>query len=278
MIDANAIKELQTAIGIEEASGAVSSAFNEGQELLALPNHFKLHELEEYMPTRRRARGTLETSNIESFAKYVAAHQSHGATVFVSHKIMAATALLNLGTPENPGHGDNRAKVNPDMTAAYTALRHIAQGQALEQGRVAEFLEDWQSNIQCFKGDISEPVQLKHAISAVRNITIEGLRKVEASEQQLSSSRSTFEAVTASSKDPMPTLIHFTCVPYHGFESRIFIVRLGIRTSDSKPALTLRIINSELHNEEMAEELAAKVRNAIGEACPVLIGDYTIIK
>lgn len=120
-----------------------------------------------------------------------------------------------------------------------------------------------------------DEVSLKHAIAAVRNITIEGLRKVEASEQQLSASKSTFESVSASSKDPLPTTIYFRCEPYHGFENRLFVLRLGIRTSDGKPAITLRIVNEELHEEQMAQELSDKVRAAVNDACPVLIGDYT---
>jgi uncharacterized protein YfdQ (DUF2303 family) len=110
----------------------------------------------------------------------------------------------------------------------------------------------------------------------VRSITIEGLRKVEASEQQLSSSRSAFEHVLASSKDTLPTHIYFKCVPYQGFDERTFVMRLGIRTSD-KPAIVLRVINREQHDEEMADELRNKVFAAINaeKEMPVLVGDYT---
>lgn len=271
MFDKEAIEALQYGGGIIEASNAVSEAFAETR-VVGLPNHFALHDLEKYLPNRRRARGMMETSSILDFASYVHRNMEQGATVFVSSKSMVANAVLNLGTPAAPGHADNRAQIKPDTTAAYAALRAIAQGQALDQTRVAEFLEDWAPHISCFKDE--GEVSLKHAIAAVRNITIEGLRKVEASEQQLSASKSTFEAVTASSKDPLPTTIYFNCSPYQGFESRLFVLRLGIRTSD-KPAITLRIVNVELHEEQMAHELADKVRAAVDEACPVLIGDYT---
>ncbi len=271
MFNKESIEALQYGGGIHEASAAVRAAFAE-TNLVGLPGHFGLHDLEKYLPNRRRMRGVMETSSIADFAHYVARNAEEGAAVFVHSKSMVANAVLNLGTPEKPGHADNRAQIKPDTTAAYAALRQVAQGQALEQVRVAEFLEDWAPHISCFKdeGEIS----IKHAIAAVRNITIEGLRKVEASEQQLSASKSTFEAVTASSKDPLPTTIYFRCVPYQGFESRLFVLRLGIRTSD-KPAITLRIVNAELHEEQMAQELATKVREAIDGTCTVLIGDYT---
>jgi len=271
MFNKEAIEAMQYGSGIREASDAVRAAFAEAH-VIGLPQHFVMHDLERFLPNRRRARGMMETSSIQDFADYVKRNAEAGSTVFVNGKSMMADAVLNLGTPEAPGHADNRARVKPDTTAAYAALRAIAQGQALEQTRVAEFMEDWAPHIICLKDD--EDVPLKRAIGAVRNITIEGLRKVEASEHQLSASKSTFEAVTASSKDPMPTKIHFHCEPYHGFENRLFVIRVGIRTSE-KPAITLRIVNVELHEEQMAQELADKVRAAVGDACPVLIGDYS---
>lgn len=271
MFDKSAIEALSQAAAINQACSAIQIA-QAGRGATALPDDFQIHDLEKFMPTRRRARGAMETSSVTDFAAYVAQHTEAGTTVFVSHRAMVANAVLNLGTVDAPGHSDNRAQIKPDMTAAYTAMRQIAQGQDLQQARVAEFLEDWPAHLKCFNGD--NEISLKHAIAAVRNITIEGLRKVEASEEQLSASKSSFESIKATSRDPLPTTIYFVCVPYQGFESRTFVMRLGIRTTD-KPAITLRIVNSELHDEEMAQELAAKVRSAIGDSCPVLIGDYT---
>lgn len=271
MFDKEAIEALQYGGGINEASSAVRDAYGT-TNLVSLPDNFNLVDLEKYLPNRRRARGSMETSNIKAFATYVTLHMQVGTTVFVSHKSMVANAVLNLGTPFAPGHADDRAQLKPDMTAAYAALRQVAQGQALDQARVAEFMEDWPGCITCYNeaGELSH----KHAIAAVRNITIEGLRKVEASVEQLSATKSTFEAVTATGKEPLPTFIYFACEPYHGFESRTFVMRVGIRTND-KPALTLRIVNAELHEEEMAQELCQKVSDAIGDTCPVLVGDYT---
>jgi uncharacterized protein YfdQ (DUF2303 family) len=272
MFDKEAIHAIHKGAGIIQASDAISDAFDAGRAVTALPNEFGVHDLEKYMANRRRARGSMETSCVRDFAGYAIGNKEEGAAVFVSPKSMVANAVLNLGTPDNPGHADNRAQFNPRATAAFTALNQVANGQALEQQRVAEFLEDWAHCIDCFH----ESQGLAHgkAVSAVRNITIEGLRKVEASEQQLSASKSAFEQVTASSKDTLPTHIYFKCEPYQGFAERTFVMRLGIRTSD-KPAITLRIINRELHDEQMSEELKAKVLDAIDAQMPVFVGDYT---
>lgn len=271
MFDKDAITTLQDGAAIQQASAALAVSANTG-DLVALPEHFALHDLEKYLPNRRRQRGVMETNSVDAFAEYVNKNVRDGAAVFVSHKAMVANAVLNMGTPEAPGHGDDRAQIRLDMTAAYAAMCNLANGQPLTQTQVAEFMEDWPMHITCFKDE--DEVPLKHGIAAVRNITIDGMRKVEATEQQLGASKSTFEAVSASSNYPLPTHIYFNCVPSLGFMERTFVLRLGVRTTD-KPAITLRIANKELHNEQIAEELVGKVRDAIGNNCPVLVGDYT---
>jgi uncharacterized protein YfdQ (DUF2303 family) len=271
MFTKEAIQEIAQSSTVRAVAEAHATAIS-ADGSIALPNDFALHDLERYMPTRRRARGTMETSSIADFAAYVIQHQEAGAAVFVSPSAMVANAVLNLGTPTAPGHADNRAQFKPRATAAYSALAQVANGQPMDQQRAAEFLEDWAHVIKCFhEADELSPGK---AVSAVRSITIDALRKVEATEKQLSASKSAFESVTASSTETLPTYVYFTCVPYHEFEERTFVMRLGIRTTD-KPALTLRIINREQHDEYMASELRAKVDAAIPDGLPVLVGDYS---
>lgn len=182
MFDKSAIEALSEAAAIDQAVDSIQLALSATRGAAALPVEFKIHDLESFMAARRRARGTMETSSIADFAAYVTQHHEPGASVFVSPNAMVANAVLNLGDPDAPGHADNRAQFKPRMTAAYMALSQVSQGQALEQQRVAEFLEDWGHAIECFHD--SERLQINKAIAAVRNITIDALRKVEASEQQ----------------------------------------------------------------------------------------------
>lgn len=67
MFDKEAIEALQYGGGIQEASSAVIEAYT-SHKLVSLPNHFTLHDLEKFMPNRRRARGMMETSSIQDFA------------------------------------------------------------------------------------------------------------------------------------------------------------------------------------------------------------------
>lgn len=274
MLNKEAIDALGEAKAIENAFKAMTRT-PETHNIVALPSDYKLHDLEDYLPRRRRVRGVMRTPILAAFAAYTKAHTEAGATVFIDPQRLVATAALNLGTPADPGHADNLAGLHPEQTAAYRALlAHAADGKKLTQKQVAEFMEDWSDCIQCFNdaGAITNP----KATAAVRKITIEAMRKLESTEQALSASRSAFESVQASSTEPLPTTLYFSCKPYADLAGRLFVLRLGVITSDEKTAsITLRITKAEAHAEEMAMELANLVRDAMDGAMPVLLGTYS---
>jgi uncharacterized protein YfdQ (DUF2303 family) len=266
-------------IELLQQSQAITAACTEAADaiktdgIVMLPSDFQQHDLELHMPLRRRARGVMSTNVVADFSSYVKDHKHDGATIFVNGDNMSAVAVLNLGTPEKPGHADDKAVLNTDRTAAYQAMRSIATGQPLRQVQVAEFMEDWTDHISCRNDDGG--IEVRHAIAAVRKLTIESMRKLESAEQQLSAERSTFESVKATSADPIPTSITFKCEPHKGLAAREFSMRLGIVTTGDKPSITLRIIKLEQHAEEMARELAELVKASIAGDVPVLIGGYT---
>lgn len=283
MFDQKAIEALQEGKAILQAAGSLAIAMGNTTDgvtnaIAALPNHFTVHDLEKHMPHRRHARGAMSTEQIHSFTAYTRAHAEKGAAVFVDQDQMQAIAVLNLGTPDAPGHADNKAVMLCKRTAAFQAMQSITGGAA-KQAAAAEFLEDWTEHIKCFSGN--DTVANGVAVQSVRNLTIEAFRKLEATEEQLSSTTSAFESVKASSKTTLPTLIYFTCAPYHGFEQRTFVLRLGVLTGDSKPTITLRVIRMEEHTQQMAAELATKVSDAINpkgtdaaQLLPVMVGVY----
>lgn len=263
MIDKEAIQALQKAYQINASAESLATALvpatlSEGTGgMLALPDDFKLHDLESKLKNRRRARGNMETMGINSFAYYIHQHAENGAAIFVDPIRMQATAVLNLGTPTEPGHADNLATLNANKTAAFKSLLAITSGQ-VKQADVAEWLEDWAPQIKCLNKDDEMPTIT--AAQSIRNLTIETARKLQSTVEQLSSSHSSFESVKASSTaGAVPSTIHFTCEPYAGLKNRQFVLRLSVTTGESKPTLTLRVIKMEAHTEEMAQELADKV-------------------
>jgi uncharacterized protein YfdQ (DUF2303 family) len=272
MLDKEAIQALQESASIISAMGAMQQA-DQSNNVVALPKDYELRDLEKYLPNRRRARGTMSTTILASFADYSKAHTDAGATVFIDATSMTATTVLNLGKPTEPGHADNRAKLILDKTAAYSALLNHAHGGGLKQQQVAEFLEDWPECIKCFNdaGLITPP----KAIAAIRKITIEAMRKMENTEQQLAASKSTFDSISATSVEPLPTTIYFECVPYADLQGRAFVLRLGIQTGGDKPLITLRIVKVEQHKEDMANELKALIDVKFADAgIPVMLGSY----
>jgi uncharacterized protein YfdQ (DUF2303 family) len=276
-----AIQELAQAEAINSARVAIDAAVlkDEGHALAALPSDFKLLDLEGHMPLRRRARGKMTTAVLAHFAAYVNQHKQDGATVFVEKQAMNATAVLNLGTPEKPGHADNTATLALQATAAYLALNAIlqrSQHHGLTQRELAEFMEDWApaTDMLCETAEGATP-PVKHAIDAVRKVTIDTATKRESVEGQLSAERSDFERVAASSGgNPLPAFIRMSFEPFHGIARRSFVLRLGVRT-DGAIKLTLRLVKAEEHAEEMAVELAGKVTDAIGTAASVYVGSYS---
>lgn len=273
MLTKDAVQELAQSQAIDAAANAVAAAFSDGDGLAALPKDFHIHDIEKHLSARRRARGAMETSAIPDFAAYVADYKLPGAACFVDPQRMQATAVLNLGTTDAPGHADDIATLALRATAAYTALRKITEAGPTSQRVVAEFLEDWPSELKFFREGAS--LAPGAAIAAVRDITIEHLKKQGSSEQQLSAERSTFERVAAAGELPLPTHLYFTAVPFLGLQERTFVMRLGLQTGGSAPAIGLRIVTLEKHQEEMAAELAGLVREALGLKLPVLIGSYS---
>jgi uncharacterized protein YfdQ (DUF2303 family) len=278
MLDQSAVKALTQAEATTAANKAVDIAEESLSHVLALPHDFSLHDLEQYLPNRRRARGTMTTSVIADFAEYAQKHASiadtgeKAAAVFVDKDAMKASAVLNLGTTDEPGHADNLAIVVLEKSAAYSALLAIANGQARKQTEVAEFLEDWAHVITCRVDD--EILPTGQAVAAVRTITIEQARKATSTEQQLGAERSAFESVQASSEHKLPTYIDFTVdPPYFGLSARTLTMRLSIITGD-KPLIVLRIIKLQEHQELMAAEFAGLVRAALDDELPVAIGTY----
>lgn len=119
--------------------------------MLLTTSDFEQHDIEAFMPERIRARGTMQTPFVRDFAAYATQHADAGTTVFVDAQEMAATAVLNLGGPDAPGHADNKAKLTPIKTAAYKALLGIT-GRPITQQDAAEFFEDWVGQLAYFGG------------------------------------------------------------------------------------------------------------------------------
>lgn len=273
MLTQEAINTLVNSGKIHQAEEAIKAALQRKEQcVVALPDSFHVEDLDKFQPTRRRLCGTLCTSNEQHFVGYCQQNKEAGAIVTIDADEMLAVAHLNFGTAKAPGHADNLAKLNYQKTAEYQALLQMV-GRNVSQRELAEFLEDFVHLIKCFD-DASNEITLGHAVAAVRKVTIESLSNTDSEVSSLQESRSTFESIKASSKQPLPTRISFTCTPYFGLPERKFNCRLTVAVGEKAPRMGLTLIHRELHKQEMAEQAVQQLSAALGSEMPVYVGSY----
>lgn len=226
---------------------------------IALPESYKLVDLEHMMPNRNQFRGTLHTANLDEFVRYHENYQLEGNQCFVDAEKMRAQTIFDLGTQSAPGHCKHRANLQLKKTSLFSNLLSINERQQ-GQKKLAEWIEDYSDFIQVFTA-AGEKIENAIASSAVRNMTFEAKQGRETSVDDFSHHQSEYESMAVRSKGelPMPAVFKFTCVPYLGLEERTFEMRMSAIGNE---VLVLRIKKLEQHEEEMAEEFKDKL---IGE-------------
>lgn len=242
---------------------------------VALPNDYSLRSLENFYPNRKRFRGKMNTDSITDFADHV--KNNHGGHGFINSEDMTATVFFNLGTVDAPGHGDWTASLVMKKTPAYRALLDT-DGECLSQREVIDFIEDWPELFQAYSegndGALT-PIKLTKAVSAIRKVKIEQKSSSETTQGNFKAERSTLDSVEASSDEGLPDILTFTTPAYFGLPSREFKIRPSIVTGGIAPAIRLRIIGLQQHQEESTQDFKDVLRAAIGDAATMTIGVFT---
>lgn len=273
-MDAEGIKHLQEQ-AIDAAQGRAAELLQGKQ--IALPDNYKIHDLEQYQPGRRRFRGTLATDSLSDFVGYV--KRRTGADVpspvpgFIDAERLAATVLFNLGDATHPGHADDRAVLRLKATAPYDALLQI-DGSHLQHKAAVEWLEDWNEHLGFLDAD-GVPVAKAAAMTAVRKITIKAVAESTSSEADYRSTRSAFEDVEARGAAALPAAITFECIPYPGLPYRTFRLRLAVLTTGDKPTLVLRVRNLAAEQEGIAQDFKRILLEDLEAAADLTIGTFT---
>lgn len=281
MIDRDSLIHIQNsaAQAIEASQDAIQHTFNNIDALpyVALPEGHKLHAIdtEKHQPYRQRFTGQFCTSSPDDFIEYCLNAGSNESKCFINPENRSAKCIINFGTRAQAGHCDDTATYTPSSTAEYDALLEVSQRGSLSQKTVAEFLEDWKDNIQCYNTD-QQLIEIKRAINATRKITITAKTSKESEKQQFSSAQSSLASVEANTNEDQPAYIEFTCSPFLGFNERSFMARVSINSDDDAPRLHIRIIQMELHKQQMAEELQAMLTEAFNEKIHTVIGAFSV--
>jgi len=231
-----------------------------GLPALLIPKDYKIADIEHLQLGRYRFRGQLSTGFISDFNNYIKARiDDHPREepwfpypVMVNGNNMSAKAFFNLGCESDPGHGDDTAILTLETNPPLISLRDTC-GKRLSQLQLAAWLEDWANYLKAENSD-GEIIEIKHAINAVRKITIDQARSATSEAGNLAASRSIMESVDANKDKSLPAYFTLKCNPYQGFEPRDFKVELSVITSEDNPQLKLRIVREEDINLEISEE------------------------
>ena len=274
---------LEYATGLIGAATSSEDVMEEtGRSAISLPMNTKIEDLEKFMAFRRRYRGVMKTPQIDQFAEYanqtaaeVQANigpNSPAVPCFVDPENMTAKTFFDLGTTEEPGHGDHTAILSLLKTAAFEELLS-KNGRAMDQKELAEWLEDWAPQLKVTADDGKE-LNLPAAVAAVRRITIGAKSESTNEERTFGGRRSAMSEVEAHNKDTLPAFIEFTCEPYHGLDERTFRLRVSLITSEP-PKLIMRIVRLEHHQEEMAKEFREHLVHALdGNLVQTFVGSF----
>ncbi|WP_202842058.1 DUF2303 family protein [Luteimonas saliphila] len=275
-MDHDALKLLfQTAIG--DYNGKQERLADTG--MIALPDNFKLHDLEKYRDLRRRFRGHLQTNSLADLVQYTLRQAADPTAesdvqVFIDADKLAATAFYDLGTTAAPEHGEHTATLSLEATAPYAALLAI-DGKRLDQRTLIDWIEDWAEYLSPYGADPGDPKPFSAALAAIREVKITQKRETDNNVGDFKQSRSVLEDVEASSKQGLPGGFLFRTEPYTGLPSREFRVRLALLSGDeSKPLLSLRIIRLDLEKQEIAKDFKTELFRELDGKAVLTIGTF----
>lgn len=246
---------------------------------IAIHNNVNVQSLEYLQENRDRFRGILVTNSIVSLKSYVASRKEqanpddlfHG---FIDAENMDCMVYFNLLSKTNvAGHGDDKGYLKLKPTAAYKELQKL-NGDNVSQKTASEFIEDWRDYITAYSND--EQINTLQAINSIRNVTIDYKSKQEHSVGDMSQSRSTLDAVEASSSYKLPSHIVFSFVPYPEFPVVNVTLRLSIKTGGDKPILVFRWVGEEVQKEQFVETFKEILTKELKGNASVLIGDFKL--
>ena len=252
-------------------------------ELVAIHENFNVHDLEQFQAGRNRARGVLKTPSFDDFKSYVLGNtQSENsvpevkvyAPVFVDHKNVSATAILNfkvVGLAQ--GHCDHKAVLQLEPTVVWEKLNQLKDNK-LNQKRFATLLEDWAS-VFAATSETGETIHIAEAINAVRNMKVGASSTTDSSVSNMQETRSVFDKVEASSTaGKLPSYFEIIDPAYVGLDDKTIRLRLVVNSSDGEPSFALQIVKEELLRNEIVQEFKEKVIALLPEN-PVRIGTFS---
>ncbi len=242
--------------------------------VVVVPQHFNVVDLERYQEGRNRFRGTYSTHSLVDFGAYVVERAAPDARGFIDQDAMSCTVLFNLGTPDQPGHADDRAVLRLKPSAAFAAVQAIC-GQNLVQKAMSDWIEDWHQHLTA-TDENGASMTIAKAIAAVRTITVKASSESDHAVTETRASRSAMDSIEASSKETLPAWLDFKVVPFEDLGEHTIRLRVSVITSGSQPQLKLRWLGEEAQREAIAKEFKEVLEARTCTAAKLTLGNFDL--
>lgn len=234
--------------------------------LIALPHGFRIEDLESHMPQRTRFRGQLNTKNPDDFRVYCEKHDLGGqkSACFVGSDL-TAVCIFDLGSSEEPLHGDHRARLALPYTPEFNALRNLIDSHKTQR-TMAEWIEEWAFMLTfatSFEG--GEDISVAKAVSAIRTMELKKVREDKRIEGDFSRSASVLEQQEMKDAERFPAYMFATLQPAEDLPAMIFEFRLSIGENREGIVIHPKPLRWDMKMREIDDHFKALIE---GHVCP----------
>ncbi|MBA1200501.1 DUF2303 family protein [Pseudomonas capeferrum] len=264
-------KEALQHIG-DQALAAAAKPLETDAPTVIVPEGAKIVDLERFQLGRSRFRGTYSTHSLADFGAYVVERSAPYARGFIDQDAMSCIVLFNIGTPAEPGHADDRAVLRLKASAAFAAVQAVC-GQSLAQKAMSDWIEDWNQHLTA-TDENGASMSIAKAIAAVRTITVKASSESDHAVGETRASRSTMDAIEASSKETLPAWLDFKVIPFEGLSEQVIRLRMSVITSGAQPVLKLRWLGEEAQREAIAQEFKSVLESKVADAAKLALGTF----
>ncbi|MEI6543227.1 MAG: DUF2303 family protein [Methylococcales bacterium] len=272
-MDGTAIKEISD-LAVSAASGS-TNIIGADFPTIVIPDNYGIQDLEHLQDKPYLFRASYSTNNLDDFVGYVGQyHLLNLSKVFVDPDQIESSAILDLGTPENPQWGKHKAALKLEKSPEYSALLK-ANNTNYSQKDLIDFMEDYADHITFIDDDLNI-VPFKSGIQSLRKLKTLENKQQESSVGNFAQSHSALESIEIKAAgEAIPFGFKFDVFPYEGL--KLFTVVSQIRASNSGKDVLLkyRISSIDKLKKEIAEDFKKKIIDALKSEIDVYIGRFT---
>lgn len=235
-----------------EQQGDIQAAIDAGRELtqviqdvpagalalVAQPmgHTHQIVDFERFLPNPRRATGTVEVRDVESFTKIVNRFKTP-ACVAYAHEDGVIVAVVNDHVTGEPAWRDHRIVLDRPVTKAFAAWQHAFAQGGMTQQQFATFLEDRLSEIAEPPG--ADLLEIAQEFRASRSLKFRQQHRLSNGQQQVEYVEELEGGGGREGKITMPEEVTVVVAPYRDSAVITFIARVRWTLADQAVRFSL---------------------------------------